>query len=70
MNRQDAPGGVYAPLAVFYGGTFDPVHLGHIHLASLARNALDLDEIRFLPCRISPLKTVNATASSNSNNWD
>ncbi len=40
-----------------FGGTFDPVHLGHIHLAGIARDALDLDEVRFLPCRISPHKT-------------
>ena len=40
-----------------FGGTFDPVHLGHIHLAELAKNTLDLDEVRFLPCRISPHKT-------------
>jgi nicotinate-nucleotide adenylyltransferase len=46
-----------------FGGTFDPVHLGHIHLASLARDALDLDEVRFLPCRISPHKTASATVS-------
>jgi nicotinate-nucleotide adenylyltransferase len=40
-----------------FGGTFDPVHLGHLHLASLAQEALALDEIRFLPCKISPHKT-------------
>ncbi len=40
-----------------FGGTFDPVHLGHIHLAELAKDALALDEIRFLPCRISPHNT-------------
>lgn len=40
-----------------YGGTFDPVHEGHIHLASLAKEALSLDEIRFLPCQISPHKS-------------
>ncbi len=40
-----------------FGGTFDPVHLGHVHLADLARKALGLDEVRFLPCRISPHKT-------------
>ncbi len=40
-----------------FGGSFDPVHEGHIHLATLARDALDLDEVRFLPCRISPHKT-------------
>lgn len=39
-----------------FGGTFDPVHLGHIHLADTARVTLALDEVRFLPCRISPHK--------------
>lgn len=43
-----------------FGGTFDPVHLGHLHIAEAARNALLLDEVRFLPCRVSPFKTTNA----------
>lgn len=46
-----------------FGGTFDPVHLGHIHLATLAQDALKLDEVRFLPCRISPHKPGTAPAS-------
>jgi nicotinate-nucleotide adenylyltransferase len=39
-----------------FGGTFDPVHLGHIHIARTAVEALGLDEVRLLPCRISPHK--------------
>ena len=39
-----------------FGGSFDPVHEGHIHLAELARQAMKLDEVWFLPCRISPHK--------------
>lgn len=39
-----------------FGGTFDPVHLGHVHLAEAAKTALNLDEVRFIPCRISPHK--------------
>jgi nicotinate-nucleotide adenylyltransferase len=39
-----------------FGGTFDPVHLGHVHLARTAKTALTLDEVRFIPCRISPHK--------------
>ena len=31
------------------GGTFDPVHVGHLALARAARDALRLDEIRFVP---------------------
>ena len=38
------------------GGSFDPIHLGHIHLATLAKEALGLDEVRFIPCCVSPHK--------------
>jgi nicotinate-nucleotide adenylyltransferase len=47
-----------------FGGSFDPVHSGHIHLATLAREAADLDEVRFLPCQISPHKTAHPPAPS------
>jgi nicotinate-nucleotide adenylyltransferase len=40
-----------------FGGTFDPIHLGHLHLATLAREFCHLDEVRFVPCQISPHKT-------------
>lgn len=46
-----------------FGGTFDPVHLGHVHLACLAVELLDLDEVRFIPCRISPHKTDRTPSS-------
>lgn len=39
-----------------FGGTFDPVHEGHLHIAELAKQRLSLDEVRFIPCRISPHK--------------
>lgn len=45
-----------------FGGTFDPVHAGHVHMANIARQALGLDEVRFLPCQISPHKTGCAPA--------
>ena len=31
-----------------YGGTFDPVHLGHIHAALSVREHLQLDEVRMI----------------------
>lgn len=43
-----------------FGGTFDPVHLGHLSLAEAAKSALALDEVRFIPCRISPHKSGTA----------
>ena len=46
-----------------FGGTFDPVHLGHLHLAGLAHDALALDEVRFLPCPISPHKLGSTPVS-------
>jgi nicotinate-nucleotide adenylyltransferase len=49
---------MYHPRRIaLFGGTFDPVHLGHVHLADLARKSQALDEVRFLPCRVSPHKT-------------
>ncbi len=45
------------------GGSFDPVHLGHIHLAILAKEALGLDEVRFIPCCVSPHKQGTAPMS-------
>ena len=33
----------------FLGGSFDPVHKGHVQLALAAAEALHLDEVRFIP---------------------
>ncbi|WP_411825700.1 nicotinate (nicotinamide) nucleotide adenylyltransferase [Luteolibacter sp. AS25] len=46
-----------------FGGSFDPVHEGHLHLAKLALDAANLHEVWFLPCRISPHKTANPPSS-------
>lgn len=39
-----------------YGGSFDPVHLGHLLLAESCREQLALDEVRFIPAHVSPFK--------------
>lgn len=38
------------------GGTFNPIHLGHMILAESARTEFDLDEILFIPTGISYFK--------------
>ncbi len=39
-----------------YGGSFDPIHHGHLILARDAMERLELDRVVFLPARISPHK--------------
>lgn len=38
------------------GGTFDPIHLGHLLLAEMARESLGLQRVLFAPAGESPLK--------------
>ncbi len=45
------------PLRVgIMGGTFDPVHMGHLLAAEQCREQLALDELRFVPAFVSPFK--------------
>lgn len=45
-----------------FGGSFDPIHLGHIHLANEVLRQVNLDKILFLPCHASPfIKNITAT---------
>ena len=39
-----------------FGGSFDPVHKGHVSLVSELKKALELDEIIVMPTGISPFK--------------
>lgn len=46
----------------FFGGSFDPPHLGHIAIARAAREALSLDRILFAPVGLQPLKPLGSSA--------
>ena len=46
------------------GGTFDPIHLGHLHVARAALDEAALDQILFLPDGDPPHKTPNCPAAS------
>ena len=38
----------------FLGGTFDPVHVGHLDVAAAARRALALDLVELVPAGVPP----------------
>lgn len=48
----------------FFGGTFDPIHIGHIQLALEAQESFDLDEVLFCPTYISPFKEATPPFAS------
>lgn len=53
-----------APRSIaLFGGSFDPVHLGHLEIARRSVEAMALDQVRFLPCRRSPHKQAAPGAS-------
>lgn len=54
MAKQKIPG--HVERVGILGGSFDPVHLGHLILAVAALEELDLDRIIFIPAGVSPFK--------------
>lgn len=47
-----------------FGGTFDPVHVGHLAIALAALETVPLDRVIFVPARRSPLKSGGPVASA------
>ena len=47
-----------------FGGSFDPIHNGHLLLAELCREALNLDKVLFLLASVSPFKVEKQPASN------
>ena len=45
------------PKIAFFGGTFDPIHQGHLEIAQKAVAQLGLQRVIFIPCRRSPHKS-------------
>lgn len=47
-----------------FGGSFNPVHIGHLILAEYIRNEFKLDRIMFIPANIPPHKTEERMESA------
>lgn len=48
----------------YYGGTFDPVHAGHLAVARRLTEMFALDEVVFIPARVAPHKRATPPASA------
>ncbi len=45
-------------MRVIYGGTFDPVHIGHLRLAVELQDALSAERVDLVPCHVPPHRDV------------
>ncbi|WP_309018641.1 nicotinate-nucleotide adenylyltransferase [Pelagicoccus sp. SDUM812003] len=45
------------------GGSFDPIHIGHMIIAQDACEQFDLDRVLFIPARQAPLKAADSCAT-------
>ncbi len=46
-----------------YGGTFDPVHMGHLEIGRCVSQVFEIDQFLFVPARQAPHKQDRETAS-------
>lgn len=47
-----------------FGGSFNPIHNGHLHLVQTARESLGLDQVVLIPANVSPFKQQNPDMAS------
>ena len=53
-----------AQLIGLLGGTFDPIHNGHLHLVKAAAKRIGFDQLRIIPCRQPPHRDAPIASAS------
>jgi len=46
-----------------YGGTFDPVHLGHLDVARKVCELFEIEKVLFIPAQVAPHKLGRAVSA-------
>ena len=65
VSGRDRP--AHARRIGLFGGSFDPVHEGHLHVARAAAERFGLDRIVFVPAAQSPFKPDQRPAAGELN---
>ncbi len=63
MAREKLPLGPYKRFGLL-GGSFNPIHVGHLSIAQQIRSALKLERVFLVPASVSPLKQSDPTMAS------
>jgi nicotinate-nucleotide adenylyltransferase len=53
----------------FFGGSFDPVHIGHVEVVNEALKHLDIDKLFITPAYLSPFKAKSYASASLRLKW-
>lgn len=61
--------GEQVPLLGVFGGTFDPIHLGHLRMAEEVADTLSLDAVHFVPASVPPHRDQPVASSTERLDW-